>query len=227
MLEPLSGLIRQIPFLRPIPGSMYPELIRFFRLEQREYEKGETIFRSGDRADSFGVVISGKVQSVRYDMFGSRNLLSEFHAPESFAIGTSAPGAWHLLSYVAAKKTTVLLFYCGNFFTDDPGGELEKLVQKCMMREIVVSIRRLERKNAVLAGRTIRDRLLLFLSAVAEEYGASEITIGLSREELADYLSVNRSALSREIGNMVREGILSVNGNTFCLYTALYDYGYY
>jgi CRP-like cAMP-binding protein len=170
-----------------------------------------------DEISSMGIVISGAVHLVRDDFWGNRTIIARVSAgdmfAESFACGKALP-----LGAIAVEKTEALFIdakkisgVCGlacPFHTKI----LNNMIQELAGKNIV-----LLNKIQHISQRTTREKLISYLSARAREAGASEFDIPFNREELAEFLSVDRSAMSSELGRMRAGGLLTFRKNHFTL----------
>ena len=181
------------------------------------YGKGELIFRAGEAVDCLGVVLSGSVCIESGDVWGSRNILGSVQAGEIFGETYACiPGEQMLVNAVAAEKTEVLFLNAG------------KLLQVCphscayhsrLIRNLLqISARKnlsLSRKILHTSSKTIRGRLLSYFSEQAVQNGSLRFSIPFNRQQLADYLGVDRSAMCGELSRMQKEGLLRYRKNDF------------
>ena len=172
---------------------------------------------SGDQATSVGTVISGSVQVVKEDLHGHRSIIAEVGPGKQFGEAYVCAGVQALpVSFVAAADTTVLLV------------DYRKIVTTCsnactfhhqLIENMIAILARnnisLAEKHEVLSKRTTRDKLITFLEGQAALAGSSTFTIPFSRQELADYLGVDRSALWREMSALEAEGAIEYHRNSF------------
>lgn len=183
------------------------------------YEKGETIFRAGVPISELGMVLSGKVHLEREDFWGNRDLLSVAETGQIFG-GVYACTRRHPLGVraVAAEKTELLFLNVQRAATSCASACRfhTKLIQN-LLQALAEKTYLLERKLEHIAKRTTQDKLLSYLSEQAELAGGRSFIIPLNRQELADYLSLNRSAMSGELCKMRDAGILSFQKNQFTL----------
>ena len=186
---------------------------------EKAYEKNSLILRAGDITDSLGLVLSGSVTIEINDMWGNRTILSNvgeggFFA-ETYALLENEP----LLVDVRANENCRILFF--------KVGSLKKLKSnmnlwsfKLISNLLMISAN----KNLHLSGRsfhtspkTIRGRVMVYLSSVSLKKGSNEFDIPFDRQQLADYLNLERSALSKELGKMKKDGLIEVRKNHFKL----------
>ncbi len=194
-------------------------LVSCLRPVQRTYHKNEVIWQEGDRVHTVGLVVQGKVLILRDDFWGNRSILGEAAADglfgESYAC---APGQPITVGVLAAEDCTIVfleiaqaLAVCGqvcSFHLRLIQNLMQILAQKNLM---------LSRKIDHISRRSTREKLLAFLSYHAQEQGSATFDIPFNRQELADYLSVDRSALSQELGRMKRDGLVDFTRSHFTL----------
>lgn len=183
------------------------------------YRKGEIILLSGTKVHSLGIVIDGGIQIVREDASGNRMMIASLTKGEIFA-ETFACGNNDVspVSVYANEITTVLWI------------SIKRIVNPCSMvcnfhSSIIMNLLELmakknmylNQKLELLSKRSLRDKIILFLELESKKKGSEVIVLSLNRNELADYLCVDRSALSRELGRLKKEGLIDFNKNKFKL----------
>lgn len=186
---------------------------------RKSYEKGEMIYRMGDVVTELGLVLSGSVLIENDDIWGNRSILDKAEAGQIFAESYACVPGERLMVQVTAAETCKILFV-----------NVRKLLSVCPsscahhQRLIQNLLEAAARKNLRLSQRifqtspkSIRGRLLAYLSNQAVREGSREFAIPFNRHQLADYLNVDRSALSHELGKMQREGLIQVQRNQFRL----------
>ena len=186
---------------------------------EKAYEKNSLILRAGDTTDSLGLVLSGSVTIESNDMWGNRTILSNvgeggFFA-ETYALLENEP----LLVDVMANENCRILFF--------KVGSLKKLKSNMNLWsfKLISNLLKISaNKNLHLSGRsfhtspkTIRGRVMVYLSSVSLKKGSNEFDIPFDRQQLADYLNLERSALSKELGKMKKDGLIEVRKNHFKL----------
>ncbi len=187
--------------------------------ERRRFEKWETIYYAGEKIKAPGIVIYGRVQIENDDFWGNKSVLDSVGPGMVFAeTYACVPHEPMLVNAVAAEPSEVLFVRVERLFSD----KMEELPNggRLIRNLLFIAARKnlhLSRRSIDTAPKTIRGRLLSYLSGQAAKIGAMEFTIPFDRQQLADYLNVDRSALSGELGKMRREGILETNRNHFIL----------
>ena len=183
------------------------------------FAKGETILCEGDTADRLGLVLSGAVQVSRIDYSGTRSLLARLSPPDLFAEAFAFAGVRSLPVHVAAAEDTEVLLIDAARITHSCAqacGFHQQMIYN-FMRILALKNLAFSQKLEVTSRRTTRDKLLTYLYQQAAQAGSDSFTIPLDRQELADYLEVERSGLSAEISKLRREGVLESERSRFTL----------
>ena len=185
----------------------------------RSYEKGAIIAFEEETINHVGVVLSGKVDMVKEDLWGNRTMLVRMGKDEVFG-ETFACGedAMSVVTFAAAERTQVLfLSFSRVMHTCSHACAFHQTLIENMVRIIARKNRELMRKVEVVSKRSLREKILAYLSIQAQQQGKKTFEIPLGRLEWAQYLCVDRSALTRELAKMQEEGILDYHRNTFKL----------
>lgn len=182
--------------------------------------KGAPVFLEGDEAGFIGFVLEGAIQIVRDDFYGNRSILSHAGQGEAFAEAFACAQISHMpVSAYALKDSKIVFFSCQKMLTVCTSACRfhNQLVRNLLT---VVAGRNLElgKKIQVMSQKTTREKLLAYLMQQAKERGNEEFTIPFNRQALADYLGVERSAMSAELSKLRTEGILDTKGSYFHLY---------
>ena len=185
----------------------------------RSYEKGAIIAFEEETINHVGVVLSGKVDMVKEDLWGNRTMLVRMGKDEvfgeTFACGEDAIS---MVTFAAAERTQVLfLSFSRVMHTCSHACAFHQTLIENMVRIIARKNRELMRKVEVVSKRSLREKILAYLSIQAQQQGKKTFEIPLGRLEWAQYLCVDRSALTRELAKMQEEGILDYHRNTFKL----------
>ena len=192
------------------------ELLGLFSPRRAEYGKGEYLFGTPP-ARSLGVIVSGCVSLFSDDLHGDRDLIAQLTAGDT--LGTFAGSARTAWISAAAEEKTCVLWFSSRVFASPAAAQ--KPWYGAFALGIAESFARRERllaeKIAHMGRRTTRRKLLSYLASQATEKGTNEFDIPLSRQQLADYLAVDRSAMSAELSALEREGYLRRNRAHFVL----------
>jgi CRP-like cAMP-binding protein len=189
-------------------------------LEKRGFRAGRS--PPGKRSGStvpMGLLLSGRLRIVQDDFWGNRSILASITPGELFGEALSCAGVEiPPVSVVAAEESQVLLFDCTTMLEICRAAcpfhiTLINNLMKILAEKNVMLVKKLEHVSR----RRIREKILSYLSDRALETGRDRFTLPYNRQELADYLSVDRSALSRELGRLRDEGVLSFRKNLFTM----------
>ena len=205
------------PLFEGIAPADRARMLTCLDAQVRHYRRGEAALRRGDRVRSLGLVLDGRLTMERTDVLGNRSILGSVAAGDVFAEAFAATGSPAGVDVVAATDCCVAHV------------DLARVLRTCsnacafheqLVRNLFAAMGRrnmaLTRKIADITPRTIRGRLTSYLSDQARDTDASGVfRIPYSRQQLADYLCVDRSALSTELSRMRAEGLVDFDKNAF------------
>ncbi len=185
--------------------------------EQRHFPKGVMIYRTGDVVASLGILLSGRVLIENDDLWGNTTVLDSVGPGQTFAEAYACSAGEPLMVNVVTAEPADVLFLnvnrmlqvCSHACTYH-----SKLIQNLLSISAQKNLN-LSRKIFHTASKSIRGRLLSYLSHQAIQNGSHRFSIPFNRQQLADYLNVDRSALSNELSKMQRDGLLKVDRNHF------------
>ena len=190
-------------------------------LETREerFPKDTFLLRAGDTAESIGLVLSGSVLVVQEDIWGNRNILSKAGPGQTFAAAYAcAPGSLLNVSVLAETPVTAMFLNVKRVLNVCPSAcEHHSRIIRNLLGELAEKNLRFGEKLTHMGQRTTRAKLMSYFSAEAQRLGTYEFDIPFSRQQLADYLAVERSGLSLELGKMRSEGLLDFHKSHFIL----------
>ena len=211
--------LTQTQLFRDIPVGELSGLLNCLRAVRRQYEKGAVLCSAGERTASIGLVLSGSVHIESDDVWGNKSILSSVGPGQVFAETYAClPDEPLMVSVTAAEDTAVLFLHAPHMLA--PCTQTCRCHAQLIRNLLFVSARKnleLSRRAFHTAPKTIRGRLLSYLSMQAIHAGSDSFSIPFDRQQLADYLGVDRSALSAELGRMRRDGLLDFRKNWFHL----------
>lgn len=186
---------------------------------EESFPKDSFLLRAGDTAESIGLVLAGSVLVVQEDVWGNRNILSKAGAGETFAAAFAcAPGAVLNVSVLAETPVTALFLDVKRVLTVCSSAcEHHSRIIRNLLGEMAAKNLLFNEKLTLMGQRTTRAKLMAYFSAQAQRCGSYEFDIPFSRQQLADYLAVERSGLSLELGKMRDEGLLEFHKSHFSL----------
>lgn len=214
-----------LPVLRSsvlLSGISEEELISMLAcldVKTNSYPKDAFLFRAGDTADSIGLVLSGTILIIQEDVWGNRNIISKAAPGQTFAAAYAcAAGSVMDVSVSAETPVTVMFLNVNRVMHTCPSAcARHSRIILNLLGELAEKNLRFAEKLTHIGQRTTRAKLMSYFSAEAQRLGRCEFDIPFSRQQLADYLAVERSGLSLELGKMQREGLLEFHKNHFIL----------
>jgi CRP-like cAMP-binding protein len=215
-MKEILSIIMENPLFVSIKEEEVEALLDCLGAEPSEVPKDGFALMAGDRPNFIGIVLEGKLQISREDAEGNRALLDTLHPGHFFGETLVCARVEHSpVNIVAVAPTKILKLDFQRLLTVCPNA--------CVFHSTIIQnmLGVIARKNLLLQARmelldqkTIRERVLGYLSRYQKRHGEAFV-VPLNRNELADYLSVDRSALSRELGRLQDEGVLQYHKNTF------------
>ena len=185
----------------------------------KNYRKGEYVFRQGEYISDIVVLAKGSLHIQNDDYWGNRSILGEISEGEMFGEAYAAPESGALLNdVVAVEDSTVIFFDVKRIITTCSSAcRFHAMVVQNMFFAISEKNRKLVQKIGYMSGRTIRAKLVSYLSSESKKQNSPSFTIPFNRQQLADFLCVDRSAMSNELCKMRDEGLLEFEKNRFRL----------
>ena len=174
---------------------------------------------AGDTVGSIGIVLSGSVLIIQEDIWGNWNILSKAGPGQTFAaVYACALGSRLNVSVIAETPVTVMFLNVKRILNVCPSAcSHHSRVIRNLLSELAEKNLRFNEKLTHMGQRTTRAKIMSYLSAEAQRLGKYEFDIPFSRQQLADYLGVERSGLSLELGKMKKDGLLDYHKNHFVL----------
>jgi CRP-like cAMP-binding protein len=210
-------LLKNSPLFSGISENELESLVKCLGCSFKSYGKGESVHLAGDFVREIGVVTNGKMRVIKDDAWGNSNILAELSSGEMFAEAFVCSGVRVLPVSVLAATDAEAMF-----------ADFQRIITQCgnacafhglLIRNIIGV---LARKNIMLQGkmehitkRTTKEKLLSYLSEQSRQHGSREFEIPFDRQGLADYLSVERSALSAEMSKLKSGGVINYRKSRF------------
>ena len=183
------------------------------------YKKGEYIYHRGDIVGDIMLLVSGKVHVQRDDFWGNSNIISTIDIGEMFGESCITPRGREILNNVIAiEDSTIMLFDVRRILTTCSSScKFHNMVIENLFYAISDKNRKLVQKLGHMANRSTREKLMSYLSEQSQKQGSDSFVIPLNRQQLADFLSVDRSAMSNELGKLRDEGLIEFDRSRFRL----------
>lgn len=210
-------ILEQVTLFAGINSVELSNLLNCLEGKIKRYTKNQSIILVGEEITSLGIVLEGSVQVVREDIMGNRMIVAGLSEGEIFGETFACAGV---------KESPVSVFTCES--TKILWMPIKRIVSSCSSacdfhtRLITNLLQLFARKNLylnnkmeLLSKRNIRDKIMAYLSSQVEQNNSSSFDIPLNRNELADYLCIDRSAMSRELSKLRDQGIIKYKKNNF------------
>lgn len=218
-MKDFFDILRECPLFDRIGDESLKEMLGCLNAKECSYKKGDVVFAEGDKAKYLGIVLEGSVQLVRVDYYGNRSILTNIEPPQLFGEAFACAGLKSLpVDAVSATDTRILLLDaqriarpCGNACPCH-GQTILNLLHIVAKKNLV-----LHQKIEITSKRSTREKLMTYLLLQAKKAKSHTFTVPYDRQELADYLEVDRSGLSAEISKLRNEKVLECRRSTFTL----------
>ena len=218
-MKELFSVIRSAPLFSGISEAELAAMLSCLGAETKDFPKEAFVLRAGDTAESIGIVLSGSVLVIQEDIWGNRNILSKAGPGQTFAaVYACALGSRLNVSVIAETPVTVMFLNVKRILNVCPSAcAHHNRVIRNLLGELAEKNLHFSEKLTHMGQRTTRAKIMSYLSSEAQRLGRYEFEIPFSRQQLADYLAVERSGLSLELGKMRSDGLLDFHKNHFVL----------
>lgn len=210
-------ILKSVALFKGMDESELQPLLSCLSAKPAHYEKNQIVFMGGEEISSFGIVLSGQVQVVQEDYYGNRSILANIGAGDLFGESFACAEIRTLpVSVITTAESDLLFIDCYRLAAPCANACAfhRRLIQN-MLNIIAMKNISLTQKIEFTSKRTTREKLLAYISAEAKKAGSSRFSIPFNRQELADYLSVERSAMSAELSKLRDDGVLNFHKNQF------------
>ena len=188
--------------------------------EERTYGKDAYIYRAGDVTGRLGVVMEGAVNIIKDDVWGNRKIIENIGGGQIFGETYAClKGEQPLMVDVQASERSRILFMDVNriLTTCSSSCDFHNRLIRSLMYVLAGKNLMLTRKMDIITPKSLRERVMVYLSQESVKQGCRTVTVPFNRQQMADYLSVDRSALSAELSRMQRDGVISYEKNRFTI----------
>lgn len=208
------------PLFHGVKENEISGLLSCLGAREKSYKKNEIIFRAGSVVHEIGLVEAGSVNIVVNFYWGNSNIFGHIEKGMIFAENYAAiPGRELICDVVAAKDCEILFLDLTKLLVTCSHGCIfhQRLIHNLLQISAQKSLK-LSTRMMHTAPKSIRDKLLSYLSEQAMINGSTSFTIPFDRQQLADYLGIDRSALSNELSKMRKDNLISFKKNEFILH---------
>ena len=200
---------------RGLQDEEIDSLLGCLNATKHSYKKGEIILSEGNITENIGVVLSGKAMISCSDIWGNSSILSDVPPGSIFGeVYACIPGQPMLVTVSAAEDTSVLFMNVGRVLTTCTNAcpfhvkLVRNLLTVCAHKSLQLS-QRIQHTSS----KSIRGRLMSYFSECAKQFGSNSFLIPYNRQQLADYLNVDRSTMCNELSKMQKDGVIEYNKN--------------
>ncbi|MBQ1834110.1 MAG: Crp/Fnr family transcriptional regulator [Oscillospiraceae bacterium] len=208
------SLLQHSILFQGLEPAEWEQALSALDVTERAYEENEMIFAAGDCTERMGLVLSGSVTIESGDIWGNRTVLSHIGAGQFFAETYALLGESMLVDVRANEGCRIAFLRLAALQSP------ERWAAKLTRNLLSISARKnltLSLRSFHTAPKTVRERVTAYLATAALRTGENEFDIPFDRQQMADYLNLDRTALSKELGRMRRDGIIDFRKNHFVL----------
>lgn len=211
--------LMKLPIFYNLKKDEIINILKFFSYSKEDFEKNNFIFEIGKPISKIGIILSGEINIIKEDFWGNRNILNKFKSGEIFGeVFALAKVSPNNILVETSQNSKILFLDLTNFSIDNENNSSEILkflsnIFKISLKKNILFTEKLEH----ITKKTIREKIISYLSTEALKNRSNSFFIKFDRQELADYLFVERSALSRELSSMKKDGLIEYNKNYFTL----------
>jgi len=221
-MEKYFDVLRKCSLFQMVKDEDLLPLLSCLGARVQKFEKKEVILQEGEPAGFLGIMLSGSAQVVQIDYFGNRSIVSGVEPSEMFAESFACAFVPSIpVSVIANEPSEVMLIDCRCVMhsCSNSCGFHQQIIFN-LMKSLAEKNIQFHKKIEITSKRSTREKLTAYLLSEAKKHSSASFDIPFDRQELADYLEVDRSGLSSEIGKMVKSGLLLSNKKHFELLTS-------
>lgn len=219
-MEKYLPILRTVALFQKISDSDILAMLTCLSATVKKFPKYQIVFLAGTAVTDIGIILSGSVHLIKEDPFGNSTILSEISPGHLFAEAFSCAKKESLpITVVAAEESEILFINYKRVITSCSSACLfhSKLIEN-MLWVLANNNIFLQEKIQLISRKSTREKLLAYLHDESQKRGGKVFMIPFNRQQLADYLCVDRSAMSNELSKLQQEGILSYHKSSFCLH---------
>lgn len=216
----LNSVLKKTKIFQGLDGQELVKVCDIAMPTEKLFSKNQIIVNQGEPVHKIGVLKKGSAISVKYHFDGNAQILRIYNEGEVIsleAVNTSlSTSPATLISQTDCE--IVFVPYTKLMSSESVSAKTKERIMSNAGEILSNELIRLSYKIDVLSKRTLRERILTYLSLIRERSGSSSFDIGMNQEQFAQYLCVNRSVLSKELNKMRNSGLIDYKGNRFNVY---------
>lgn len=212
MTEYLNTIIKTRLFDN-IDKKEIPNILNNFKSQKKLYEKGNIIIDMGDKVESIYIILNGKIEiSKEYDDT-RKNIVNILESGEIFAEAMAlSTNKISQITAISLSKSEILKINIKDIFDNNLEKNKNIFIEN-LLKIISDKNKFLSMKNDILSQKSLRSKIILYLEYMSNMQKSEKINIPYSRDKLAEFISADRSALSRELNRLAKEKMIELNGN--------------
>ena len=217
VLKKYFEILKKCPLFFDIKDDQLPSFLKCLGASVIEVKKDCLIFSEGERATHVGIMLKGSAQIISYDYFGNRSILGTISPSELFADEFACSDTLELpISIIADEECEIMLIECSRILhTCSSTCSFHQQMIFNLMKNLALKNLSFHQRADIISKRSTKEKLMSYLLMQAKKSGSNRFDIPFDRQELADFLEVDRSGLSTEIGKLKKQGIISNNKRHF------------
>lgn len=191
-----------------------PNILNNFKSQKKSYDKGNIIIDTGDKVESIYIILNGKIEiSKEYDDT-RKNIVNILESGEIFAEAMAlSTNKISQITAISLSKSEILKINIHNIFDNNFEKNDKNIFIENLLKIISDKNKFLSIKNDILSQKSLRNKIVLYLKYMSNMQKSKKITVPYSRDKLAEFISADRSALSRELNRLAKEKMIELNGN--------------
>lgn len=212
MTEYLNTIIKTRLFDN-IDKKEIPNILNNFKSQKKSYDKGNIIIDMGDKVESIYIILNGKIEiSKEYDDT-RKNIVNILESGEIFAEAMAlSTNKISQITAISLSKSEILKINIKDIFDNNLEKNKNIFIEN-LLKIISDKNKFLSMKNDILSQKSLRSKIILYLEYMSNMQKSEKINIPYSRDKLAEFISADRSALSRELNRLAKEKMIELNGN--------------
>ena len=213
MTEYINAIIKTNLFDN-IDKKEIPNILENFKSQKKSYDKGNIIIDTGDKVESIYIILNGKIEiSKEYDDT-RKNIVNILESGEIFAEAIAlSTNKISPITAISLNKSELIKINIKNIFDNNLEKNNKNIFIENLLKIISDKNKFLSIKNDILSQKSLRSKIILYLKYMSNMQKSKKITVPYSRDKLAEFISADRSALSRELNRLAKEKIIELNGN--------------
>lgn len=210
--------LSNIPLFNGIEENNIEDMLKCLGSFEKKYKKGQTIFSEGETIDCIGIVLKGMVVIEHSDVWGNNSIIGNADVGSIFGEVYASTNKPLLICVSATQDSTILFINLSRLLsTCNNSCKFHSTLIRNLLNICAYKNLQLSQKIINTTSKSIRGRLLSYFSECIKKYDSYYFEIPYNRQQLADYLNVDRSAMCNELSKMQKDGILEYDKNYFKL----------